>query len=164
MKKPTKKEVDKTVECISDAWKQSLDEMRNDVINEFSTAARSDECKKQIKEYKKSLPKDQRNRRIRYTDLPPERRAAVDKAVNTKTGKPPRSEVERRQKELEKQGAHDAGEANKPPTERDCLEYQANWLHQHRRADGSHAPMQGRVPDSSEDEHKVKVGDSDETY
>ncbi|QSQ11628.1 hypothetical protein [Myxococcus landrumensis] len=147
-KKPTAKQVDKAVECISDAWKQSLDEMRNDVINEFSTAARSPECKKQIKEYKKTLPKDQRNKKIRYTDLPPERRAAVDASVNKKTGNPKMSAVERDQKKLEKKGAKTAGEANNPPTQKDCLQYQSNWLQQHRKADGSHTPMQGRVPSS----------------
>ncbi|MCP3065265.1 hypothetical protein LXT21_41480 [Myxococcus sp. K38C18041901] len=154
-KGPPKKDVDKAVECISDAWKQSLDEMRNDVINEFSTAARSDECKKQIKEYKKTLPKDQRNRKIRYTDLPAEHRAKVDAAVNKKTGNPKMSAVERDQKKLEKKGAKTAGQANNPPTKKDCLEYQANWLQQHQKADGSHPPMQGRVPDSNE-------GDGDE--
>ncbi|MFY1829223.1 hypothetical protein ACN47A_25115 [Myxococcus fulvus] len=136
-RRPTPEEVDKAVECISDAWKQSLDEMRNDVINEYSTAARSDACKKEIEEYRKTLPEGTRDRKIAYTDLPADRRAKVDAAV--------KQDVDSTQNTLEATGAKSAGKANNPPTEDDCLTYQANWLQQHQKADGNFPPMKGRV-------------------
>ncbi|MCP3098218.1 hypothetical protein LZ198_04915 [Myxococcus sp. K15C18031901] len=141
-KKPTPAEVNDAVKCISDAWKQSLDQMRNDTINEFSTAARSDECKAEIAAYRKTLPPEERKKKIRYTDLPADRRAKVDAAVKDK--------VDTAQDALKKEGAKDAMKANNPPTQEDCLKYQANWLQQHQKADGTFPPMQGRVPDSKE--------------
>lgn len=138
---PTDAEAKKAVECISEAWKQSLDDMRNDTINTFSTAARSKECKDEIKAYRKTLPPEERNKKIRYTDLPSDRRAKVDAAVKQK--------VETAQTDLMAKGAKSAGKANNPPTKKDCMQYQANWLLQHQKADGSFPPMKGRVPDSN---------------
>jgi hypothetical protein len=144
VKKPSPEDVQKAVECISDAWQQSLDEMRNDVVNKHSVAGRSDECKKQLKEYNKTRPPGSPKAKG-YTDLPKERREKVDKAVE--------DQVTQRQKDLEAVGAHSKGAKQKDPerpSEKDCLEYQANWLHeQHKTKDGKYPPMQGRVPDSN---------------
>lgn len=138
-KGPTQKQAKKAVECIRDAWRQSLHELRDNVVNEHSTAARSAECKRQIKEHNANLKPGQRPARG-YTDLPAARRRKVDAAVS--------SRVAARQKELERVGAHNAGKTGKPhPTEEECLEYQANWLYNNRRANGTYPPLQGRVPD-----------------
>jgi hypothetical protein len=140
-KGPTTKQAKKAVECIQDAWKQSLNELRDNVVNEHSTAAKSAECKKQIKEHNANLKPGEKPAKG-YTDLPAARRKKVDAAVS--------SQVAARQKQLEKVGAHNAGQTAKPhPTEEECLEYQANWLYNNRRANGTYPPMQGRVPDSS---------------
>ncbi|WP_224372276.1 hypothetical protein [Hyalangium versicolor] len=143
-KSPSPEDVQKAIECISDAWKQSLDEMRNDVINKHSVAGQSDECKKQLKEYNKTRPPGTPKAKG-YTDLPKDRREKVDEAVKQK--------VTDRQKELEGIGAHDKLQKQKDPgrpTEKDCLEYQSNWLYnQHKTKDGTYPPMQGRVPDSN---------------
>jgi hypothetical protein len=138
-KGPSKKDAKKARECIKDAWKQSLNEMRDNVVNEHSTAAKSAECKKEIADHNKNRKKGQPEAKS-YTDLPAARRKKVDAAVAKK--------VDARQKELEKNGAHNAGKTGPPPSEAECLEYQANWLYNNRRANGTYPPLQGRVPDS----------------
>ncbi len=141
VKSPTKKQVKKAVDCIKDAWRQALNEMRDNVVNEHSMAAKSAECKDEIADYNKKRKKGQPEAKS-YTDLPAKRRRNVDDKV--------RERVEKRQKALEKKGAHNNGEGKStPPTEEECLEYQANWLYQNRRVNGTYPPMQGRVPDSS---------------
>ena len=55
--KGLKKAQKKAIECIVDAWKQSLDEMRNDVVDKYSVAAKSQACKDQIAAHNKKLPR-----------------------------------------------------------------------------------------------------------
>lgn len=133
-------DADEAVECITAAWKQALDEMRTDAINKHSTIAKSKACKAEVAAYKKSLPPEERARVRGFTDLPPERQAKVERAAAP--------EVAARQAALTNAGAGTAGRTAEDgsPTRQDCLEYQANWLHQKRRPDGTFPPMEGRVP------------------
>lgn len=141
-KGPTKAQSKKAVECIRDAWRQSLNEMRDNVVDEHSTVKKSAALKQQLKEHNASL-KPGEEKVKKYTDLPAARRKKVDAAVS--------KEVADRQKELEKLGAHNAGKIGNPnPTKAECLEYQANWLYNNRKANGTYPPVQGRVPASGD--------------
>ncbi|WP_224244454.1 hypothetical protein [Hyalangium gracile] len=140
-KKGLKQAQQKVVECIIDAWKQSLDEMRNDVVDKYSVAANSKACQEQIALHNKKLPPGARPAKT-FSDLPKARRDKINRDPDVKKA------LDKRTKELQKKKADTGpmGKGKKSPTEEECLEYQANWLATHRAKDGGLLPMEGRVP------------------
>jgi hypothetical protein len=140
-KKALKKAQEKAIECIVDAWKQSLDEMRNDVVDNHSVAAKSKACQEQIAEHNKKLPPGAKPAKT-FSDLPKARKDKVNNSPEVKNA------LDKRMKELQKKKADTGpmGKGKKSPTEEECLEYQANWLATHRAKDGGLLPMEGRVP------------------
>lgn len=134
---PTDEQRQIAEECITAAWKKSLNEMRDSAINEHSTVAKSPEAAAAIAAHNAGPPPA--NPPItRFTDLPPERRAAVQAAVQPR--------VDARQHALEQMGAQSRGEkgsGRSPPTANDCMEYQANWLLNQRTSSGRYPPVGG---------------------
>jgi len=150
---------DLAVKCISDAWQASLKEMQQTAVTEYGSAgaltqkAHEDAVKKHNASGAKPKAKS-------YDDLPPAKKAEADKAA--------KDAIDARQKELEAKGAESAGRAGSPPpkepTEKQCLEYQANWLAQHRDPAGNFPPMQGSGgpgPGPTTTRNKASVGDED---
>jgi hypothetical protein len=138
---PTSKDKKDAIECIENAWKQSLNDMRARAVDEHSTVANSKACKDALRAYNKGKPKNEKIKS--YSQLPDDERKKVDEKA--------KDEVAARQKELEAKGAGSAGKAGDPsPTKDECREYQANWLNERKKADGKFPDMQGRVPDSKE--------------
>jgi hypothetical protein len=141
---PTAAQQEKAVECIVAAWKQSLKEMRDEAINKHSTVGKSAQAKAAVAAYNRQVPAPNPKARG-YTDLPPDRRAAVDAAVGNRP--------QQRQAQLEALGAQSAGARGKErtppvtnperPTPNECREYQANWLLTQRTSHGNYPPMQG---------------------
>jgi hypothetical protein len=124
----------KAIKCITEAWQKSMITMRNSTVNEHSTVGKSPECKAAIEAHNAGPPKADPPAQS-YSDLPPDKRAALNDQMAAK--------VAARQKELEQKGAMSAGEAKNPPTKEDCLEYQANWLDSHRDQGGNFPPPAG---------------------
>jgi hypothetical protein len=133
---PSQKTKDQAVKCIADAWEASLKEMQTSAITEYGTAAQVKQAHVDAYNGKKPAPKPPAKT---ADDLPKKEKAAADEAA--------KKAVDEKQKELEKKGAESAGRAGDPPpkepTKEQCLEYQANWLEQHRDSAGSCPPMQG---------------------
>ncbi len=150
---PTSKDKQDAIDCIENAWKQSLNDMRTRAVDEHSTVANSKACDDAIKAYNKGKPKDQKIKN--YSELPPDKKKEVDEQA--------KQQVADRQKQLEEKGAGSAGKAGDPsPTKDECREYQANWLNEKKKADGAFPPMQGRVPDSKETASTESEGTSGE--
>jgi hypothetical protein len=103
-------------ECIVAAWRKSLNEMRDEAINDHSTVAKSPEAAAAIAAHNAGPP-PVTPPITRFTDLPPERRAAVQAAVAPR--------VAQRQADLEAMGAQSRGRkggSGRPPSANDCLE------------------------------------------
>jgi hypothetical protein len=134
---PTDEQRQIAEDCITAAWKKSLNEMRDEAIMKSSTAANSPEATAAINAYNAGPPPA--NPKIKqFRDLPPDRRQAVIDAVQPR--------VAQRQHELEQRGAQSAGRkgaGTNPPTPKDCEEYQANWLLSQRTSSGRYPPVSG---------------------
>lgn len=149
---PTDAEKKKAIDCITEEWKKSMVEMRNNTVNEHSTVGKSPEAKAAVEAHNAGPPPADPPAKG-YTDLPADKRAAVDKQVA--------GQVAARQAELEKKGAMSAGEAKNPPTKEDCLEYQANWLNANRGPDGNFPPIAGTAQGVA-GPSSIPVGGADE--
>ncbi len=126
------------VKCLADAWEQSIGEMQATAVTEHGSAQKiaAEERQKELDAYDNSRKKGQKKADT-FDDLPADRKKAAESRAAKR--------IQDRQDTLAKQGAESAGKANNPPTEQDCLEYQANWLYQHQKPDGTYPPMQGAV-------------------
>lgn len=134
---PTDAQRELAEECITAAWKKSLNEMRDEAINKHSTVAKSPEAAAAIAAHNAGPPAVTPPI-TRFTDLPPERRAAVQAAVQPR--------VAQRQHQLEQLGAQSRGRKGAngaSPTPAECEEYQANFLLQNRLPNGRHLPVSG---------------------
>jgi hypothetical protein len=124
--------------CIFDAWKEAVDEMRNELVDKHSVAGQSPECAAAVAKHNANLKPGEKPA-TGYSSLSPDERKSVDKAVEER-GKAKMDTLKNEQKA-------DAGKTGDPnPTAQQCLEYQANWLQQNRDQNGNLLPIAGRVP------------------
>jgi hypothetical protein len=126
---------DKAKECITDAWKQSLQQMRQKAVDEHGTvAARKQEV---LDEHNKKNPPGV----AKYEDLPKEGKDEVKRRVAKDM-----REMEKDPPGLTDRKSTEAKEPPGRPTKDDCRAYQGNWLFLHQDEQGSFPPVQGQAP------------------
>jgi hypothetical protein len=131
---PTKTNREKAKECIRDAWKQAVQQMRQKAENESSiVSARKQEA---VDEHKKKHPPPPE---VTFEQLSKEEQDEARRKVQEDMKKFGQEKNLSSDKSTQ---AKDPG----PPTQEDCLNYQGAWLFTHKDANGNFPPMQGRAP------------------
>ena len=131
---PTKTNREKAKECIKDAWKQAVQQMRQQAVDGSSmVSARKQEA---IAKHEAKHPPPPKKT---FEQLPPDEQDAARKKVQEDMKKFGEDKGLRPDKSTQ---SKDPG----PPTQKDCLDYQGAWLFAHQDGSGNFPPMQGRAP------------------
>ena len=150
---PSADDVAKMQKCIEDRWEQSLDTMRAQSVAEYGPPNASGALDahnagpppvKPPKTWDQLSPAEQRAAVVKRMEQL-EKRGAHDAMVSKESRE---KDIAEKRKKGEPVTAADKAEAKRAPTEDECREYQALWLHQNggNRTPPAFPPMQGKPP------------------